>query len=122
MHSAAPYSRSPIKITNVRISISAGTLVQHTCTLDNQPLRDNRTSEEDMATDPTEEMPSLADAITSVRSELERSRQLGSQQAIQFEVGSIEMDFDVVLTRTKGIDGVDVKVVSSGAKWIHETA
>ena len=71
--------------------------------------------------DQTEEMPSLADAIDAVRGELERARRDSAGKDLQFEVGPIEMEFDVALTRTKGVDGIDVKVLSVGAKWVRET-
>jgi hypothetical protein len=66
-------------------------------------------------------MPLLSDAINAVRAELERARQTAEGQTLQFEVGAIEMEFDIALTGTKGLDGIDVKVVSVGAKWMRET-
>lgn len=73
-------------------------------------------------TDVADDMPSLAEAVAAVRVQLEQARRAAVGEELQFEVGPIEMEFDVALTRTKGIDGIDVKVVSIGAKWVRESA
>jgi hypothetical protein len=59
----------------------------------------------------------LADAIKQVRAELEQAIQDGAGSAVAFRAGAVEMEFEVAVTRTKGINGgVQISVISFGAK------
>jgi hypothetical protein len=55
----------------------------------------------------------LAEAVNAVREELIRARNLGAGSPMPFEVGPIEMEFEVALTR-QGTGDAAVKV------WVFE--
>ncbi len=55
----------------------------------------------------------LAEAVNAVREELIRARDLGAGSAMPFEVGPVEMEFEVALTR-QGAGNAAVKV------WVLE--
>jgi hypothetical protein len=58
----------------------------------------------------------LAEAVEAVRAELLRAKELGSGSSMEFEVGPVEMQFTVVLTREgKANAGVKVWVIEAGA-------
>ena len=58
----------------------------------------------------------LAEAVEAVRSELMRAKELGADSPLVFEVGPVEMQFTVTLTREeKGNVGVKVWVLEAGA-------
>ncbi len=58
----------------------------------------------------------LAEAVEAVRSELMRTKELGAGSPMAFEVGPVEMQFTVVLTREgKTNAGVKVWVLEAGA-------
>jgi hypothetical protein len=59
----------------------------------------------------------LAEAIATVRAELERAIAEGEGSALAFRAGPVEMEFQVTFTKTGSIDaGVRAWVVSAGAK------
>jgi hypothetical protein len=59
----------------------------------------------------------LAEAISQVRSELERAIAAGATSKLAFRAGSVEMEFEVALARSaSGEAGVHVWVVSVGGK------
>jgi hypothetical protein len=59
----------------------------------------------------------LADAIATVRRELERAIQEGETSALAFRAGPVEMEFQVSFSRTGSASaGVRAWVVSAGAK------
>lgn len=58
----------------------------------------------------------LAEAVEAVRSELMRAKELGEGSPLAFEVGPVEMQFTVALTREgKTNAGVKVWVLEAGA-------
>ena len=58
----------------------------------------------------------LAEAVEAVRSELIHAKKLGEGSSMAFEVGPVEMQFTVVLTREdKANAGVKVWVLEAGA-------
>ena len=60
---------------------------------------------------------SLADTIAAVRRELSLAQAAGQGQSIQFRTGPVELEFEVVVTRTGGGQaGVQVWVLTLGAK------
>ena len=59
----------------------------------------------------------LADAIKQVRAELEEAIKEGAGSSVAFRAGTVEMEFEVAVTRTKGVNGgVQISVISFGAK------
>lgn len=67
----------------------------------------------------------LADAIATVRRELEQATQEGEGSALGFRAGPVELEFQVSFTRTGSTDaGVRAWVISAGAKGelSHATA
>ena len=62
-----------------------------------------------------EEQPSLGQLIYSVRRELEWVRAVDSGGPLLFDVGIVELDVDVEVSRAaKGELGLDVKIVKAG--------
>lgn len=58
----------------------------------------------------------LAEAVEAVRAELLRAKELGEGSPMEFEVGPVEMQFTVALTREgKATTGVKVWVIEAGA-------
>lgn len=58
----------------------------------------------------------LAEAVEAVRLELMRAKELGAGSSLIFEVGPVEMEFTVALTREgKTNAGVKVWVLEAGA-------
>jgi Trypsin-co-occurring domain 2 len=69
------------------------------------------------------EFPSLADTIAAVRRELSAAQTAGQEQAVQFRTGPVELEFDVVVTRTRGGQaGVQISVLTLGGKLEREHA
>ena len=69
------------------------------------------------------EFPSLADTIAAVRRELNSAQTAGQEQAVQFRTGPVELEFDVVVTRTRGGQaGVQISVLTLGGKLEREHA
>ncbi len=63
------------------------------------------------------EFPSLADTIAAVRRELSSAQTAGQGQPVQFRTGSVELEFDVAVTRTRGGEGrVQIWVLTLGGK------
>lgn len=59
----------------------------------------------------------LAEAIGQVRGELERAIEEGSQSAVAFRAGPVELEFEVAFTRTGGVQGgFQLSVLSLGAQ------
>ena len=59
----------------------------------------------------------LADAIATVRRELERAIEEGEKSALAFRAGPVEMEFQVIFSKTGSASvGVRAWVVSAGAK------
>jgi hypothetical protein len=59
----------------------------------------------------------LAEAIATVRGELERAIAEGAEEALAFRPGPIEMEFQVTFSKTGSTEaGVRAWVVSAGAK------
>ncbi|MFC9815683.1 trypco2 family protein [Streptomyces virginiae] len=64
----------------------------------------------------------LAEAVQQLRAELEKAMAEGAGKQLRFELGPIEMEFQVDLRRTGGADaGLRWGVVSVGAKGEHST-
>ncbi len=60
---------------------------------------------------------SLADTIAAVRRELGSAQAAGQGQSIQFRTGPVELEFEVVVTRTGGGQaGVQLWVLTVGGK------
>jgi Trypsin-co-occurring domain 2 len=69
------------------------------------------------------EFPSLADTIAAVRRELTSAQKAGQGQPVQFRTGPVELEFDVVVTRTRGGEaGVQIWVLTLGGKLGREHA
>ena len=69
------------------------------------------------------EFPSLADTIAAVRRELSLAQTAGRGQPVQFRTGPVELEFDVVVTRTRGGEGgVQIWVLTLGGKLGREHA
>jgi hypothetical protein len=69
------------------------------------------------------EFPSLADTIAAVRRELSAAQTAGQEQAVQFRTGPVELEFDVAVTRTRGVEGgVQIWVLTLGGKLGREHA
>lgn len=63
------------------------------------------------------ELPSLADTIAAVRRELISAQTAGQGEPIQFRTGPVEVEFEVVVTRTgSGQAGVQLWVLTLGGK------
>jgi Trypsin-co-occurring domain 2 len=59
----------------------------------------------------------LADAIRVVRRQLDESMSEGLDSSVRFELGVVQMEFEVVLTRDTSVDGgIRFGVVSLGGK------
>jgi hypothetical protein len=64
-----------------------------------------------------EEQPSLGQLIWLVRRELEWAQAVDADQPLRFDVGTVELDVQVEVTRaTKGDGGLDLKVFGVGAQ------
>lgn len=62
----------------------------------------------------------LADAISQVRKELVRAIEEGRDSPVRFRAGEAELEFQVALSRVKGVDGgIRVSVISFGGKVEH---
>ena len=60
----------------------------------------------------------LAAAIGQVRTELAQAIEEGSDSPVRFRAGPVELEFQVAVSRVKGVDGgVRVSVISLGGKW-----
>ena len=69
------------------------------------------------------EFPSLADTIAAVRRELTSAQATGQGQPVQFRTGPVELEFDVVVTRSRGGEGgVKIWVLTLGGKLEREHA
>jgi len=69
------------------------------------------------------EFPSLADTIAAVRRELGLAQAVGQGQPVQFRTGPVELEFDVGVTRTRGVEGgVQIWVLTLGGKLGREHA
>ena len=69
------------------------------------------------------EFPSLADTIAAVRCELSSAQTAGRGQPVQFRTGPVELEFDVAVTRTRGVEGgVQIWVLTLGGKLGREHA
>jgi hypothetical protein len=65
------------------------------------------------------DLPSLADTIAAVRRELSSAQPAGLGQPVQFRTGSVELDFEVAVTRTSGGSaGVQVGVLTLDGKGV----
>jgi len=63
------------------------------------------------------DLPSLAETIAAVRRELSVAQAAGVREPVQFRVGPVELEFEVIVTRTGGGQaGVQVWVLTLGAK------
>jgi Trypsin-co-occurring domain 2 len=59
----------------------------------------------------------LADAVEAVRNELILAMERAHDQRVTFQVGAVEMEFTVALTRDAGLNGgINVGVVTIGGK------
>ena len=64
-----------------------------------------------------EGLASLADTIEAVRRELTSAQAAGAGQPVQFRAGSVELEFEVAVTRSRGGQaGVQVWVLTLGGK------
>lgn len=62
-----------------------------------------------------DEQPSLGELIRAVRRELEFARVADAGHPLRFEVGAVELDVDIEVTKTwQGDGGFDVKVLKAG--------
>ena len=69
------------------------------------------------------EFPSLADTIAAVRRELSLAQTAGQGQPVQFRTGPVELEFDVAVTGTRGVEGgVQIWVLTLGGKLGREHA
>jgi hypothetical protein len=65
----------------------------------------------------TEAFPELAEAIAAVREQLTRAQKEGAGAGLRFRVGPVELEFDMVMSRTAGGEGgLKVYVLTLGAK------
>jgi Trypsin-co-occurring domain 2 len=65
-----------------------------------------------------EEGVGLAAAIDQVRSELVLAIEEGRDSPVRFRAGPVELEFQVAISQTKGVNGgVRVSVISFGGKW-----
>jgi hypothetical protein len=61
--------------------------------------------------------PELAEAIAAVREQLRRAQEEGADKDLRFRVGPVELEFDMVMSRTAGGQGgLKVYVLTLGAK------
>jgi hypothetical protein len=61
--------------------------------------------------------PELAEAIAAVREQLSRAQKEGADEDLRFRVGPVELEFDMVMSRTAGAQGgLKVYVLTLGAK------
>jgi hypothetical protein len=68
-------------------------------------------------------LPSLADTIAAVRRELSSAQAAGEGQAIQFRTGPVELELEVAVTHTRGVEGgVQIWVLTLGGKLERERA
>jgi hypothetical protein len=58
------------------------------------------------------ELASLADAIGAVREEVIRAQMQGQGEELSFQVGPVEMEFEVTLTRSASYGGLKVLVIT----------
>jgi hypothetical protein len=64
-----------------------------------------------------EEDVGLAAAIAQVRAELAQAIEEGRDSPVRFRAGPVELEFQVAVSRVKGVDGgIRVSVISLGAK------
>ena len=64
----------------------------------------------------------LAEAIAQVRKELVRAIEEGRDSPVLFRAGEAELEFQVALSRVKGVNGgIRVSVISFGGKVEHGT-
>jgi hypothetical protein len=64
-----------------------------------------------------DEQPSLGQLIWLVRRELEWARQIDEDQPLRFDVGTVELDVDVEVTKTtSGGGGLDLTIMGVGGK------
>jgi hypothetical protein len=69
------------------------------------------------------EFPSLADTIAAVRRELGLAQAAGQGEPVQFRTGPVELEFDVAVTGTRGVEGgVQIWVLTLGGKLGREHA
>jgi hypothetical protein len=62
-----------------------------------------------------DEQPSLGELIRAVRRELEYAHDADAGQPLRFDVGTVELDVEVEVSKTwQGNGGFDVKVLSAG--------
>lgn len=65
----------------------------------------------------------LAEAISQVRTELEKAIEEGAQSAVAFRAGPVELDFEVAFTKTGAMQGgFQLSVLSLGAKRERSSA
>ena len=69
------------------------------------------------------EFPSLADTIAAVRRDLSAAQTAGLGQAVQFRAGPVELELEVAVTGTRGVEGgVQIWVLTLGGKLEQERA
>ena len=69
------------------------------------------------------EFPSLADTIAAVRRDLSAAQTAGLRQAVQFRAGPVELELEVAVTGTRGVEGgVQIWVLTLGGKLEREHA
>jgi hypothetical protein len=69
------------------------------------------------------EFPSLADTIAAVRRDLSAAQTAGLGQAVQFRAGPWELELEVAVTGTRGVEGgVQIWVLTLGGKLERERA
>lgn len=67
--------------------------------------------------DPQGSFPDLADTIGAVRDQLSRAQREGADAGLRFQVGPVELEFEVVVSYVGGGEaGVRLYVVTLGAK------
>ena len=67
------------------------------------------------------EFPSLADTIAAVRRDLSAAQTAGLGQAVQFRTGPVELELEVAVTHTRGVEGgVQIWVLTLGGKLGRE--
>jgi hypothetical protein len=67
--------------------------------------------------------PSLADTIAAVRRDLSAAQTAGLGQAVQFRAGPVELELEVAVTGTRGVEGgVQIWVLTLGGKLEREHA
>ncbi|BCL27118.1 trypco2 family protein [Streptomyces aurantiacus] len=64
-----------------------------------------------------DQMVDLATVISDLRVQLNTALEEGKDEKIRFELGPVELEFEVAVTKVTGVDGgLRVKVLSFGAK------